>query len=64
MVDDVLPPWQTRGVEARGRAEIFSEVGEGVNWDFVAELIRVHPARIVGCGIDTDPYRPNSRSVG
>lgn len=63
-MDDVLPPWQTRGVEVRGRAEVFSEGGEGVNSDFVAELIRAHPARIVGCGIDNDPYRPNSRSVG
>lgn len=64
VVDDVLPPWQARGVEVRGRTEVFSEGGEGVNPDFDAELIRVHPARIVGWRIDTDPYRPNSRSVG
>lgn len=64
VVDDVLPPWQARGIEVRGRAEVFSEGGEGVNPDFDAELIRIHPSRIVGWGIDTDPYRPNSRSVG
>jgi PPOX class F420-dependent enzyme/OxyR family protein len=64
VVDDVLPPWQARGVEVRGWAEVFSGEGEKVNSDFDAELIRLHPSRIVGWGIDTNPYRPNSRSVG
>lgn len=64
VVDDVLPPWQARGVEVRGRAEVFSEVGNEVNPDFDAELIRIHSARIVGWGIDTDAYRQNSRSIG
>jgi pyridoxamine 5'-phosphate oxidase family protein len=63
VVDDVLPPWQARGVEVRGWAEVFSGDGEKVNSDFDAELIRLHPSRIVGWGIDTNPYRPNSRSV-
>jgi pyridoxamine 5'-phosphate oxidase family protein len=64
VVDDVLPPWQARGVEVRGWAEVFSGDGEKVNSDFDAELIRLHPSRIVGWGNDTNPYRPNSRSVG
>ena len=64
VVDDVLPPWQARGAEVRGCAEVFSEGEEGVNPDFGAELIRLHPSRTVGWGIDTDPYRPNSLSVG
>jgi pyridoxamine 5'-phosphate oxidase family protein len=64
VVDDVLPPWQPRGVEVRGRAEIFEEGGEGVNADFGAELICLHPSRIVGWDIDTDAFSPNSRSVG
>ncbi len=63
VVDDVLPPWQARGVEVRGRAEVFEEGGEDVNSDFDAELIRLHPTRIVGWGIDTDAFSPNSRSV-
>jgi len=63
VVDDVLPPWQPRGVEARGRAEVFEEGRQGVNPDFGAELIRLHPERIVGWGLGTDAYRPNSRSV-
>ena len=64
VVDDVRPPWQARGVELRGRTEVFSEGEEEVNSDFDAELIRLHPSRIVGWGVDTDPYHPNSRSVG
>jgi pyridoxamine 5'-phosphate oxidase family protein len=64
VVDDVLPPWQARGVEVRRQAEVFEEGGEDVNSDFDAELIRLHPSRIVGWGIDTDAFHPNSRSVG
>ena len=44
--------------------EVFEEGGEGVNPESDAEMIRLHPTRIVGWGIDTDAYRPNSRSVG
>ncbi len=60
VVDDVLPPWRPRGVEVRGRAEIFGEVGTR----FGDELIRILPERIVGWGIDADAYSPNARSVG
>ena len=64
VVDDVLPPWQPRGVEVRGWAEVFEEGGDEVNSDFDAELVQLHPTRIVGWGIDSDAYRANSRSVG
>ncbi len=61
VVDDVLPPWRARGVEVRGRAEV-SPAGGG---EIVAdELIRIFPEHIVGWGIDSDAYRPNTRSVG
>lgn len=63
VVDDVLPPWQARGVEVRGTAEALSSGGSEVNPDFDADLIRIRPRRIVGWGIDSDPYKPNSRSV-
>jgi pyridoxamine 5'-phosphate oxidase family protein len=63
VVDDVLPPWKPRGMEVRGRAEVFEEGRQGVNADFGAELIRLHPERVVGWGLDTDAYRPNGRSV-
>lgn len=55
VVDDVPPPWRPRGVEVRGRAEVIEEP---------EELIRIHPERIVGWGLDSDAYKPNSRTVG
>ena len=64
VVDDVLPPWRARGVEVRGRVEVFEEGGDEVDSDFDAELIRLYPTRIVSWSIDTDAYRRNSRSVG
>jgi pyridoxamine 5'-phosphate oxidase family protein len=64
VVDDVLPPWQPRGVEVRGRAEVLETGGQEVNADFDPELIRIYPSRIAGWGIDTDAFRANSRSVG
>ena len=64
VVEDVLPPWRPRGVEVRGRAEIFEEGGKNVNADFDEEMIRLHPERIVGWGMDSDAFHPNSRRVG
>ncbi len=52
VVDDVLPPWQPRGVEIRGRAEALGGP---------RPHIRIHPGRIVGWGLD-DPGR-HARSV-
>ncbi len=63
VVDDVLPPWQPRGVEIRGRAEALGAGGAEVNADFDEELIRLHPEHIVGWGLDSDAYAPNSRKV-
>ena len=64
VVDDVLPPWRARGVEVRGRAEVFGEGGGEVGPGFDDELIRIFPERSVGWGIDGDAYKPNARSVG
>lgn len=43
VIDDVLPPWQPRGVEVRGRAEAI---------DGPQPRIRIHPERIVSWGLD------------
>ena len=64
VVDDVLPPWRARGIEIRGRVEIHAEGGGEVGPGFAPDLIRIHPERIVGWGIDSDAFSPNSRSVG
>ncbi|HET7480756.1 MAG TPA: PPOX class F420-dependent oxidoreductase [Rubrobacteraceae bacterium] len=64
VVDDVPPPWKARGVEVRGRAEVYSEGGGEIVEGFSDEVIRIHPQRIVGWGLDSDAFRPNSRSVG
>ncbi|HVA23253.1 MAG TPA: PPOX class F420-dependent oxidoreductase, partial [Chloroflexota bacterium] len=46
VIDDVLPPWQPRGVEVRGEAEAL---------DGPEALVRIHPRRIVSWGLeDTD----------
>jgi pyridoxamine 5'-phosphate oxidase family protein len=44
VVDDVLPPWQARGVEVRGVAEAI---------DGPRPLIRLHPRRIVSWGLES-----------
>jgi pyridoxamine 5'-phosphate oxidase family protein len=43
VVDEVLPPWQPRGVEVRGRAEAI---------DGSEALIRIHPTRIFSWGFE------------
>jgi pyridoxamine 5'-phosphate oxidase family protein len=53
VIDDVQPPWQPRGIELRGRAEVI---------DGAQSLIRIHPEWIVAWGIDSDGFRRNSRS--
>ena len=63
VVDDVLPPWQARGVEIRGTAEVQDTGGQQVMQDFSPELIRIKPVHIVGWGLDSDSYRSNSRKV-
>ena len=64
VVDDVLPPWRARGIEVRGTAEVHFEGGKEIMENFSEELIRIFPRRIVGWGIDSGGYKPNSRSVG
>lgn len=63
VVDDVLPPWRPRGVEVRGHAEVNGEGGEEIGPGFDADVVRIFPTRIVGWGLDSDAFRPNSRTV-
>ncbi len=43
VIDDVLPPWQPRGIEIRGDAETVAEP---------EPRIRIHPRRIISWGLD------------
>ena len=54
VVDDVLPPWQPRGVEIRGRAETV---------DGPQPSIRIHPTRIVTWGLDDTGGTRHARDV-
>jgi pyridoxamine 5'-phosphate oxidase family protein len=63
VIDDVLPPWQPRGVEIRGTAVALEAGGAEVHPDFDPEVIRITPERIVGWGLDSDAFQPNARSV-
>ncbi len=51
VVDDVLPPWQPRGIEIRGHAETVAEGGQQILPNFSPELIRVAPQRIISWGL-------------
>ena len=63
VADDAGGEWQIRGVEVRGRAELVLTGGKEINARLDDEFIRLFPARIVGWGLDTDPYHPHGRSV-
>lgn len=63
VVDDVLPPWQPRGIEIRGRAETHSAGGQEVNKNFSSEIIRIFPKHIISWGLEGDAYHANSRKV-
>jgi pyridoxamine 5'-phosphate oxidase family protein len=65
VVDDLatVDPWRPRGVEIRGRAEAIPR-GEPLHEGFAAELIRIHPQRVLGWGLDSDAFAtPHARTV-
>ena len=66
VVDDVLPPWQPRGVEIRGSAEAVPTGGKklfGANYEADEALIRITPTQIIGWGIDPDATWQKNRKV-
>jgi pyridoxamine 5'-phosphate oxidase family protein len=54
VIDDVLPPWQPRGIEVRGPAEAVAHP---------QPHIRIRPRRIVGWGLDDPQGGRNARTV-
>jgi pyridoxamine 5'-phosphate oxidase family protein len=63
VVDDVLPPWQPRGIEIHGHAKVFPTGGQEIMKNFAPELIRIYPTRIISWGIDGDAFHSSSRKV-
>lgn len=65
VVDDLVSvdPWRVRGIEIRGKAEALSDV-EPPKGHFSAEVIRIHPQRIlVWGGINPDEHGLRGRDV-
>jgi len=52
VVDDVLPPWQPRSIEIIADAELLESGGAEFGRGFDAQLIRLHPVKIIAWGID------------
>jgi pyridoxamine 5'-phosphate oxidase family protein len=66
VVDDLAStdPWRPRGIEIRGRAEALPS-GGATGERMSAEIIRIHPQRVLGWGLDTDAFAaPHARTVG
>ena len=61
VIDDVLPPFQPRGVEIRGHAEAFPDGGQSISATFSPALIRLTPGRIISWNLTTgDPAQTHS----
>jgi pyridoxamine 5'-phosphate oxidase family protein len=65
VVDDLAPgaQWTVRGVEVRGAAEVIESGGEMLRPGFDPPFVRVTPRRIISWGLETEPMRPNARSI-
>jgi pyridoxamine 5'-phosphate oxidase family protein len=65
VVDDLasVTPWRPRGIEIRGTAEVLA--ADPMRPGFTADLIRIHPARVLAWGLDTNAFAAtNARNVG
>jgi pyridoxamine 5'-phosphate oxidase family protein len=60
VIDDVLPPWQPRGIEIRGTVVILLAATDHT---VTRDTIRLTPGRIIAWGIETDPHKLTSRAV-
>ena len=56
VIDDVLPPFQPRGIEIRGHAEALPEGGKSISPDFSPALIRLIPGRIISWNLTSGDY--------
>ena len=66
VIDDVLPPWQPRGVEIRGIAQPLPTGGKaifGASYEADEAIIRITPAQIIGWGLEGEAYQAMNRKV-
>ena len=66
VIDDVLPPWQARGVEIRGTAQPVSTGGQalfGASYEVDDAIIRIRPRQIIGWGLEESTGWANNRKV-
>lgn len=66
VIDDVLPPWQPRGVEIRGIADTVEAGGNalfGANYPVDEAMLRITPTRIIGWGLDPETGWLHARQV-
>ncbi len=65
VVDDLvsMQPWVVRGLEIRGRAEALTDA-EPPQPFMSGEIIRIHPERIFGWGIEPEREGMHRRDVG
>lgn len=68
VIDDVLPPWQPRGVEIRGIAQALPSGGKdlfgaGASYAVDDAMIRITPVQIIGWGLDQEAGWSLNRTV-
>ena len=66
VIDDVLPPWQPRGLEIRGTAQTLATGGQalfGANYVVDDAMIRITPLQIISWGLDEGAGWSNNRRV-
>lgn len=62
VIDDILPPWRTRGIEVRGRASLVPEGGKDIHPGFLPEAIRIRPLHVATWGVEEEGVR-SSRTI-
>ncbi|GCE07309.1 PPOX class F420-dependent oxidoreductase [Dictyobacter aurantiacus] len=63
LVDDVLPPWKTRSLEIRGRAEAVPDGNPVGPAGVSSALIRITPTRIIFWDASVEPQVGSRRDV-
>ena len=67
VIDDVLPPWQPRGVEIRGTAQTLPTGGKALfgsaAYAVDDAIIRITPEHIIGWGLDKEAGWSKNRLV-